>query len=109
LTISLSTFLGHLRLVARQLQREEIVARDGQWLAADFVQGARTVLAADAHVACLFAQAAALAGGAGLVADQPRQFLAHGQRVGFLVAAFEIDDDAFESMFAHGHRPRSLR
>jgi hypothetical protein len=99
----LSTFSATWALLPGSCSREEIVARFGQWLAIDFVQGARAGVAADAHVARLFAQAAALAGGAGLVADQPGQFLANGLRVGLLVAPFEIDDDAFESMRARRH------
>jgi nucleotide-binding universal stress UspA family protein len=93
----LEHFLGDLGLVPRQLQRDEVVARFGQRQAAELVQGARTGEAADAHIARFFAQAAAVARGAALVTDQACQLFANGLRVGFLVAPFEVDDDAFES------------
>ena len=47
-------------------------------------------------MARLFTQAGAVATRTGLVADQLGKLLAHGNRVGFLVAAFQIGDDAFE-------------
>jgi hypothetical protein len=99
----LEHLLGDLRLVAGKFQRQKIVACILQWLTTDFVQGTCMVFAADAYVACFFAQTAALAGRAGLIADQSRQILANGERVGFLVAAFEVNHDAFKSMLAQGH------
>ncbi len=68
----LQHLLGDPGLVAGKLKRDEIVTRCGKGQATDLMQGARVIHAADAHVARLFAQAAAVAGGTGAIADQAR-------------------------------------
>ena len=97
----LEDLFGDLRLVAAELQRGEVVARAAERQTADLVQGQRAALVPHAHVARLLAQAGAVAARAGLVADQLGQLLAHGDRVGFLVTALEVDDDALEGVLAH--------
>ena len=54
------------------------------------------------HVACRLVQARTMAFRARLFADVLGQLLAHRRRLGFLVAAFEVGNDALEAMLALG-------
>jgi len=90
-------------LVALQLQALEESQRLLQRQCADLVQ----VHFRDAHMACFQTQARPFAFRAGAAVQIFRQLLAHGGRVGLLVAAFQVVDDALEGMFAQ-HRLAAL-
>ena len=83
-------------LVAGQLQCLKKSQRLLQWQRADLVQ----VLVRDAHMARFQTQARAFAFRAGAAVQIFRQLLAHGGRVGLVVAAFQIVYDTLEHMFA---------
>ncbi len=93
----------HLLPVAGQFQVGEEAARLRQRPAAHLGQGAF----ADGDVARLAPQPRAAAFGAGAGGEVLGQFLAHDDRVGLLVAAFQAGNDALEHMLAD-HRAAAV-
>ena len=90
----LDDLVGHFRAPAGDVERAEHLLR----IAHGQVRDLRQAVRADEHIARRAIQTRAVAVGAGLRAEILRELLAHGQRVGFLVAAFEVRNDALEAM-----------